>query len=208
MREYFDIKTNQKNVNIPSYILFFMACYVIWQMSIIWLDANSSIINSMNNIGENYMSNLGIFCVVISTISILFFTFKPKYSYLSCKIFSIISLITTFYILTNNHVEQCLFILVGSCSILSISSLAIYIYTYNSNNLKRQNFIEMIGVGIVSVILHGNIIKINFITYNIISIILLLLFIIGINKITDVDMDIRKKILRKRIYYFTLESLC
>lgn len=96
--------------------------------------------------------------------------------------------------LFTNQVELCLYILVASCSVMSLSSLAIYFYTYNSNNLKKQILVEMLGVGVVCLIFHNDIFKMDFIFYTLVSIILLLLFIIGLNKISDLDIKLVKPI--------------
>lgn len=188
IKNLFMHKHNQQDSNIPTYILFFMACYVIWQMGIVWIDANNSIITSANITNNNFISNLTAICGIASIMAMIIFIVKPNYAYKGCKIFSIISLIATVFLLSNNYIEICLYILVTSCSILSLASIVIYIYTYNSKNLKKQIFFEMLGVGIVSLIFHNDIFKINFTFYNIIAIILLSLFIVGLYKITDIDI--------------------
>lgn len=185
-------KYNQKTTNLPTYILFFMACYVIWQMGIIWLDANNSVIESASGLSHNFMSNLASLCGIISIITIIFLGIKIKYSYILCKISSFISLLITLCLLMNVHTEIYLYILVSSCSVMSISSLAIYFCTYSSNNLKRQVIIEMIGVAIIGLIFHSDIIKLPFFIYNLVSVILLSLFIIGLCKISNLNIQIKK----------------
>lgn len=186
------IKYNQKNNKLPHYVLFFMACYVIWQMGIIWLDANNSVISSAGNLSTNFMSNLSSLCVLVSALTIPFIAIKPKYAYKTCKLATFISLFTTILLLANVFTEGCLYILVASCSVMSISSLAIYFYTYSSSNLKKQIVIEMLGVAIISLIFHNGLVALPFMIYNIVSFILLLLFIIGLSKIMDLEITFKK----------------
>src|SRR5574344_197705 len=163
-------------------------------MCIIWLDANNSIIETAAKLSNNFVSNLSGLCIVISLITIVILIIKPKFAYKMCKISSYISLFTTIIMLIVSQNEICLYVLVASCSVMSLSSLIIYFYTYNSNNLKKQVLIEMLGVGIVSLIFHNDIFKIDFIFYNIVSLFLLSLFIIGISKISELDINIIKPI--------------
>ncbi len=180
-------KYDQKNSTLPISILFLMSCYVIWQMGIIWLDANNSIISTYN-LHPGFFSNLAVACVIVSVFSITTFTLKPNYAYKSCYIFSVISLITTVFLIFNKSPEACLYILVSSCSVMSISSLVIYFFTYNSKNLKKQIIFEMFGVAIINLIFHSDIVKLPSIVYNIVAFILLLLFIIGLSCITDLKI--------------------
>lgn len=205
IKNFFNKKYNQKELNIPNYVLIFMSCYVIWQMGVIWLDANNSIIEIANNFSHNFASTLVIICALVSLITLSILIYKPKYSYKICYTASCLSLLTTIIMLITNQAEICLYVLVASCSVMSLSSLCIYFYTYNSNNLKKQIMYEMLGVGIISLILHNDIFKIDFIFYNIISIVLLLLFIIGLNKITDAEIKIIKPLKKVIINLYILE---
>lgn len=190
IKDFFKNKVNQKDVNMPTYVLIFMACYVIWQMGIIWLDANNSILDSAINLSHEFFNNLATICVIVSFIAITILIIKPKYAFKLCKLSTIISLLTTIVLLTNNFVGQCLYILVATCSIMSISSLAIYFYTYNSSNLRKQVLFEMLGTGIISLIFHNDLFKMSSTIYYVVSLILLILFIIGLNKITEIDIKL------------------
>ena len=194
IKNFLQTKYNQKELNVPNYLFLFMSCYVIWQMGIIWLDANNNIIETATNLNINFVSNLSSLCVSISLLTIIALIMKPNYAYKLCKFASYISLITTIFMLFSHQEEICLYILVASCSVMSLSSLIIYFYTYNSKNIKKQVLIEMLGVGIISLIFHNDIFKIKFIFYNIVSLFLLILFIIGISKISDLEIKFIKPI--------------
>lgn len=196
IKDFLEKKFNQKNELLPTYMLILMSLYVIWQMGIIWIDANNSVIASSINNNPYFISNLSLLCVLVSVVSIILFTFFPKLAYKSCKISTYISIITSIVLLTNCLNEICLYVLISSCSIMSLSTLVIYLFTYNSINIKKQVFIEMIGVSLISILLHSDI-NIPTIFYNIISILLLLLFSIGLHKISNVEIKFSKTIEKK-----------
>ena len=196
IKDFLEKKFNQKNELLPTYMLILMSLYVIWQMGIIWIDANNSVIASSINNNPYFISNLSLLCVLVSVISIVLFTFFPKLAYKACKISTYVSIITSIVLLTNCLNEICLYVLITSCSIMSLSTLVIYIFTYNSINIKKQVFIEMIGVSLISILLHSDI-NIPTIFYNIISILLLLLFSIGLHKISNVEIKFSKTIEKK-----------
>ncbi len=194
MKKFFEKRYNQRTTDLPKYVLLLMASYVTWQMGIIWMDANNSVIDAAGKLSNTFMTTLPILCVIVSLITLTSITIKPKIAYKTCIVATLVSLITTVILLTNNCTETCLAILVASCSVMSISSLVIYFFTYSSTNIKRQIVIEMIGVTIVNLLFHTSLIKMSFLVYNLVSFILLLLFIIGLFKIMDLDIILKKPV--------------